>query len=207
MKLLLAIIGAFALSLGLQGRSSAEPDLLARMAQVNPELHSYTATLHAHVVLTTFPFLATDLTGTFYHKDPDLYKLEITDGLPGIASQFSKLYPRIEPASQWRRIFVVTIVSDDSRHTIFRLVPRKRGNVDHIDAVVDDRTATVTSMRWNYENGGWATMADSYATIGGNLVVTSQTGHVEEPAYKGNITSTLDNYVFNPNLSDAIFQG
>jgi len=207
MKPLLAIIGAFALCLGLQGRSSAAPDLLARMAQVNPELHSYTATLHAHVVLTTFPFLATDLTGTFYHKDPDLYKLEITDGLPGIASQFSKLYPHIEPASQWRRIFVVTIVSDDSRHTIFRLVPRKRGNVDHIDAVVNDRTATVTSMRWNYDNGGWATMNDSYATIGGNLVVTSQTGHVEEPAYKGNITSTLDNYVFNPNLSDAIFQG
>jgi len=207
MKPLLAIIGAFALCLGLQGRSSATPDLLARMAQVNPDLHSYTATLHAHVVLTTFPFLATDLTGKFYHKDPDLYKLEITDGLPGIASQFSKLYPHIEPASQWRRIFVVTIVSDDSRHTIFRLVPRKRGNVDHIDAVVDDRTATVTSMRWNYENGGWATMNDSYATIGGNLVVTSQTGHVEEAAYKGNITSTLDNYVFNPNLSDAIFQG
>ncbi len=207
MKPLLAVIGAFALCLSLQGRSPAAPDLLARMAQVNPELHSYTATLHAHVVLTTFPFLATDLTGTFYHKDPDLYKLEITNGLPGIAAQFSKLYPHIEPASQWRRVFFVTIVSDDSRHTIFRLVPRKRGNVDHIDAVVDDRTATVTSMRWNYDNGGWATMNDSYATIDGNLVVTSQTGHVEEPAYKGNITSTLDNYVFNPNLSDAIFQG
>lgn len=207
MKPLLAIIGAFALCLGLQGRSSAAPDLLARMAQINPELHSYTATLHAHVVLTTFPFVATDLTGTFYHKDPDLYKLEITGGLPGIAAQFSKLYPHIEPASQWRRIFVVTLVSDDSGHTTFRLVPRKRGNVDHIDALVDDRTATVTSMRWNYDNGGWATMNDTYSSIGGNLVVTSQTGQVDEPAYKGNITSTLDNYVFNPNLSDAIFQG
>ncbi len=207
MKPLLAIIGTLALCLGLQGRGSAAPGLLARMAQVNPELHSYTATLHAHVVLTTFPFLATDLTGTFYHKDPDLYKLEITSGLPGIASQFSKLYPHIEPASQWKRVFAVTIVSDDGRHTIFRLVPRKRGNVDHIDAVVDDRSATVASMRWNYVNGGWATMNDTYATIDGNLVVTSQTGHVEEPAYKGNITSTLDNYVFNPSLSDAIFQG
>ncbi|MHB8147248.1 MAG: LolA family protein [Vulcanimicrobiaceae bacterium] len=207
MKSFLAIVGALALCLGVSARGSAADDLLARMGQVNPNLHSYTATLHAHVVLTTFPFLATDLVGEFYHKDPDLYKLEITGGLPGIASQFSKLYPHIEPASQWNRIFVVTIVSDEGGHTTFRLVPRKQGNVDHIDAVVDDRTATVTSMRWNYVNGGWATMNDTYATIGGNIVVTSQTGQVEEPVYKGNITSTLDNYVFNPKLPDAIFQG
>ena len=206
MKLLMALLGAGVLTLGVIGPASATDDLLARMARVNPSLHAYTATMHAHVALTTFPFVSTDLSGTLYHKDPDLYKLDITSGLPGIAAQFSKLYPHIEPPALWNRFFVVSVLADNGTATAFHLVPRKRGNVDHIDALVDDRSATVTSMRWNYRNGGSATMNDRYATIGGNLVVTSQTGEVEEPAYKGNITSTLDNYVFNPPLEDAIFQ-
>jgi hypothetical protein len=192
-------------ALGTVPLPASEDALLTRMSALNPTLHSYTATLKAHVALQTFPFVTTDLVGTYYHKDPDLDKLVITSGLPGFAQQFSKVYPHIEPASLWDEFYEVTKVGDDGTLTAYRLVPRKRGNIDHIDVRVDDRTATIASMRWSYYNGGWAVMNDAYGNIQGNVVVTSQTGEVDEPGYRGNVTSTLTNYELNPHISDSIF--
>jgi len=183
----------------------ASGDLLARMIAVNPNLHSFKATLHANVVLKSFPFLSASLSGTYYHKEPDKSKVVFTSGVPLIASQFDKLYAHIESPSQWQDVYTVTVAGDDAGVTTFRLVPRKTGNVDHIDAKVDDKTATVTSMRWSYANGGYAEMIDHYGTVDGNTVVTSQTGHVQEPGYVADITSTIDHYTINPNLADSVF--
>ena len=184
----------------------ADDDLLVRAAAVNPNLHSYTATLHAHVALKTFPYLATDLTGTYYHKNPNKDKLDITSGLPGLAKQFNKLYPHFVSPAQWNDIFEVTKSGDDGNATTYKLVPRKQGNIDHIDAAISDKAATVTSMTWHYDNGGTAVMNNTYSMVGGNEVVTAQTGSVDEPSYKGDITTTLDNYKINPSIADSVFQ-
>jgi hypothetical protein len=183
----------------------ADDDLLMRMAQVNPHLHAFTATLHANVQLKSFPFLAANLVGTYYHKEPDKTKVVFQSGVPLIAQQFDKLYAHIESPSVWHQMYKVKVVSDSGTTTAFRLVPLHGGNVDHIDATVDDKTATVASIRWNYVNGGYAEMNNRYETIAGNVVVTSQTGHVQEPGYVADITSTIDNYTFNPQLSDNLF--
>ncbi|MBV8149264.1 MAG: hypothetical protein JO092_09255 [Candidatus Eremiobacteraeota bacterium] len=183
----------------------ADEELLARMAELNPHLHAFTATLHANVQLKSFPFLAASLVGTYYHKEPDKTKVVFKSGVPLIAQQFDKLYAHIESPSVWRQVYDVKVVSDSGTTTAFRLVPLHAGNVDHIDATVNDKTATVATMRWNYVNGGYAEMNNRYETIGGNLVVTSQTGHVQEPGYVADITSTIDNYAFNPELSDSLF--
>jgi hypothetical protein len=202
-------IGALLLTLGcLTGTappSQSAGSLLVRMAQVNPNLHAFSATLRAHVALKSFPFLATDLVGTYYYKEPDKNKVVFTSGVPIVAAQFDKLYAHIESPSQWEKVYTVTTVSDDGNTTAFKLVPRTAGNIDHIDAVVDDASATVKSMRWNY-NGGYAEMTNRYGDVGGYVVVQSQTAHVELPGYTADITSTIDNYKFNPALSDGIFQ-
>lgn len=185
---------------------AGDDDLLTRAAAVNPSLHSYTATLHAHVALRSFPYLATDLTGTYYHKDPNKDKLDITSGLPGLAKQFSKLYPHFVSPGQWAEVFAVTKTGDDGTSTTYKLVPKKRGNIDHIDAVIANKDATVTSMTWHYYNGGTASMSNSYSSVDGNQVVTAQTGSVDEPTYKGEIDTKLDNYKLNPQISDSVFQ-
>jgi outer membrane lipoprotein-sorting protein len=187
------------------GAAPADEGLLARMAQVNPHLHAFTATLHASVQLKSFPFLSANLVGTYYHKEPDKTKVVFSSGVPLIAQQFDKLYAHIESPSVWQQVYKVKLVSDTGRTAAFRLTPLRAGNVDHIDAVVNDKTATVASMRWNYGNGGYAEMSNQYGTVDGNLVVTSQTGHVEEPGYVADITSTIDNYTINPQLSDNLF--
>ncbi len=180
--------------------------LLARMATLNPGLHSFTATLHAHVVMRSFPFLSADLVGTYYYEEPDKNKVVFTGGVPLIAQQFDKLYAHIESPSKWQQLYVVTTVSDDGKTTHFKLVPRKRGNIEDIDATVDDTSATVASMRWNYENGGYAEMINRYGRVEENLVVESQSGHVEEPGYIADITSTIGGYKINPTLPDSVFE-
>lgn len=186
-------------------RTVAGDDLLTRMGALNPTLRTFTATMHADVTLKTFPFMDVHLTGTYYHKEPDRNKIVFTSGVPMVAQQFDKLYAHIESPSRWSQVYNVTVVSDDGKSTTYRLVPRKRGNVDHIDAVADDRSATVRSMRWNYGNGGYAEMKNRYGTVEGNVVVLSQTGHVQEPGYTADITSTLDNYTFNAPIADSVF--
>jgi hypothetical protein len=183
----------------------AAATLLARMAALNPDLQSFTATLRAHVVMKSFPFLSADLVGTYYYKEPDKNKVVFTSGVPLVAQEFDKLYAHIESPSSWRDLYEVTTVSDDGRTAQFRLVPRKRGNVAQIDAVADDKSATVTSMRWSYGNGGYAEMTNRYGRVDGNLVVESQTGHVEEPGYVADISSTIGDYKINPALSDSVF--
>lgn len=179
--------------------------LLARMAEVNPNLHAFTATMHAHVVMKSFPFLSADLEGTYYYKEPDKNKVVFTSGVPLVAQQFDKLYAHVDSPSQWQDKYVVTALSDDGTSARFRLVPRKRGNVEEVDATADDKTATVTSMRWRYQNGGYAELTNRYGRVDGNFVVESQSGHVEEPGYVADITSTIGGYKINPTLPDGIF--
>lgn len=180
-------------------------DLLARMIALNPALHSYSAAMHAHVALETFPFLSTDIVATYYHKDPDLNKVEVTSGMPAVAQGFSQLFPRIEPPARWEALYAVTQTGDDGHDTTFSLVPRAEGNVSKITVTVDDATATIRAQRWDYVNGGWASVDNRYSVIQGNALVTSQTGHVEEPGYKGDVTTTLSGYQINPNLPDSLF--
>jgi outer membrane lipoprotein-sorting protein len=197
--MLIALLSALPL------RAAADDELLARMAALNPDLHSYSATVHAHVALVTFPFISTDIVATYYHKDPDLNKLQVTSGLPVIAQSFSQLFAHIEPPSRWPALYTVNKTRDDGKTTSLTLVPRSRGNVTQIEVIADDASATIRSMRFDYENGGWATVDQHYSVIQGNTVVTSQTGHVEEPSYKGDVTATLSEYQLNPALPDSLF--
>jgi hypothetical protein len=198
--LLAALLGAAA-PCGADSQSA----LLDRMAALNPHLRAFTATLRAHVAMKSFPFLSADLVGTYYYKQPDKNKVVFTSGVPLIAQQFDNLYAHIEPPSRWRELYSISVLSDDGTTTTFRLVPRKHGNVDRIEATADDATATVTRMRWEYANGGYAEMNDRYGRQDGNLVVRSQSGHVQEPGYVADISSTIEDYQLNPTLSDDLF--
>jgi hypothetical protein len=201
------VLATIAFAFGLCGSpaGASTDDLLARMAALNPGLHTFTATMHANVALKSFPFLTVQLVGTYYHKEPDQNKLVFSSGVPAVAQQFDKLYAHIEAPSRWQEIYTVSVVADDGTTTTFKLVPRKRGNVDHIDAKANDKTATVDSMRWTYDNGGYAEMNNQYGRIAGNVVVTSQNGHVQEPGYTADITSTIDHYKINDPVPDSVF--
>ena len=192
------------LTFGIAATPATDDPLLARAGAINADLHSYTATMKAHVTLTSFPHMSADIVANVYHKDPDLNKIEVTSGLPIMASQFNHFVLQLEPPSQWDRLYAVTRESDYGVST-YKLVPKVPGNIDHIDAVINDSTALVTELTWTYANGGTAHIVNTYSKIDGSYVVTAQTGTVNEPSYQGKIDATLDDYKLNAAISDSTF--
>lgn len=188
-----------------QTPAPANTPLMQRMIAQSESVQTYTAQVHADVAMHTFPFLSPSLDGTYYHKEPNKNKIVFTSGVPLIAGEFSKVYPQVESPSQWNDVYVVTQQGDQSGYTTFTLVPRKHGRVDRIDAKVDDKTAEVTSMRWNYGDGGYATLDQTYSTVQGHLLVTGQTGHFQDPNYNADVKSTFSGFKINAPIPDSVF--
>lgn len=210
--ILLAVAAAFAMLCGVTpafARSDAPGasagSLLQRMIAESGSVKSYTASVHADVAMHTFPYLSPSLDGTYYHKEPSKNKIVFTSGLPFIAKQFSKVYPEVESPSRWQQIYVISSEGDDGSFTTLKLVPRKHGRIDHIDAKIDDKTAEVVSMRWNYNDGGYATLQQTYGDVDGHRLVTQQTGHFEVPHYNADLKSTFSNFKIDAAIPDSIF--
>jgi hypothetical protein len=205
-RIALVVALALAIGAGAHAPAVAQGDLLARMIALNPGLKTYTASIHADVHMTSFPYLNPILDGTYYHKDPSQDKIVFTSGLPGIAKQFSKIYPHIAPPVAWKITYQVTVGSSDGTTTTFKLVPIKHGRVDHIDVVVDQATATIVSMHWNYNDGsGYAELHQTFTKVGNDYLIAAQTGHVEQSIYKADITSTFGSYKLNTPIDDSVF--
>jgi hypothetical protein len=206
MRFLCSIIALAALVTSSVTLASSDSPLMVRMIALNAGLRSYEAAIHADITMKTFPFLNPSLDGTYYHKEPGMDKIVFTSGVPSMAEEFSKIYPHVPSPSQWDSVYIVKQGRDDGQATAFTLVPRKHGRVDHIDVSVDDASATVLFMRWNYDDGGYAELHQTFSNVNGNLLVTGQTGHFDSSLYKADVTSTLTNYKLNPPLSDTFFQ-
>jgi hypothetical protein len=79
------------------------------------------------------------------------------------------------------------------------------GRVEHLDVRVADTDATTTGYTWTYKDGGSVSFDQSYETIGGNYLVAKQTGHVDLPSYKADVSSSFSGYKINVAVADSIF--
>lgn len=168
-------------------------------------VRSYTASVRADIAMHSFPFLSPTLEGTYYHKEPSKNKVVFTSGLPFIAKQFSKVYPEVESPANWQQKYVVSMENQDGTYTTLKLVPRKHGRIDHIDAKIDNATADLVQLRWNYNDGGYAMLDQIYSVIEGHRLVTEQTGHFEVPHYNADLKSTFSNFKINADIPDSVF--
>ncbi len=178
--------------------------LLRRMVNLNPNLKSYKATIHLDVALKSFVPLNPSLDGSIFFKQPDKEAV-VFDTVPSLASQFKKVYPRVDPPSSWLRLYDVTQMSDDGSVTLFRLIPKKNGRIEHLDVKADDSNATIKGYTWTYKDGGYVSFEQTFETIAGNLLPEKQTGHVELPSYKADVTSAFSNYQLNVAIADSVF--
>lgn len=203
---MLACLGVAGMLTPLSGaRAQSPPGVLPRLIALSENVHSYMASVHADVVMRTFPYLTPQLDGTYYHKEPSKDKLVFTSGLPLIAQAFSNVYPHVESPSRWQEVYFISVEAGDGRTTTLKLVPRKHARVDHIDAKIDDRTAQLVQMRWTYSDGGYATLDQSYGKVDGYELVTRQNGHVELSSYKADLTATFSNFKVNAPIPDSVF--
>ncbi len=188
-----------------RAQSGGDPDAVyARMQHVNDGLRSYAAVLHVDVTTHGFPYISPSLDGTAYFQAPDRSAV-VFDTVPLLANQFKKVYPTLEPPSEWPKIYDVTPLADDGTTTQFRLVRKKNGRIDHVDVSVDDATATVTSMAYFYKDGGSIAFQQTYQQIDGNYVIKTQTGKVDIPHYSADVASTFSNYRLNVKIDPQVF--
>ena len=180
--------------------------LIARAAARSASVKSYVANVHAVIAMHSFPFVSPTLEGTYYHKEPNKNKIVFTSGLPFIAKQFSKVYPQVQSPAQWASVYVISSEGDDGVDTTLKLVPRKHGRVDHIDARLDDKTAEVVSLRWTYNDGGYATLIQTFGAVDGHELVVAQSGHFEVPHYDADLTSTFSDFRLNVPIPDSVFE-
>jgi hypothetical protein len=180
-------------------------ELYRRMTLANAQLRTYKAKLGVTIVLRSFLPLTTTLNGTLFFKQPDKQAV-VFDSVPALAKEFQKVYPRIEAPLAWPRIYSVSSLGSEGGMTTFRLVPLKHGRVLHLDVRVDEATATIRAYAWTYEDGGDISFQQSFATQSGFQLPSGQTGRVNLPAYKADVTSTIGEYQLNVPLSEAIFE-
>jgi outer membrane lipoprotein-sorting protein len=179
--------------------------LFKRMVALNASLQTYKATVHLDVALKSFPYISPSLDGVAYYKKPDRNAV-VFDTVPALASQFKKVYPKIDPPSDWNATYDVYVMGDTAGSTTFRLVPKKNGRVDHLDVKANDANGTITDYTWTYKDGGFVTFDQSYKSQNGNLLVDKQTGHVELPSYRADVSSQFSNYQLNVAVADSVFE-
>ncbi len=189
------------------GQASTNSDnVLARLISANVGLRSFTAGVNADVVMHSFPYLSANLGGMYYHKEPSKDKVVFTSGLPFIAKQFSNVYPHVESPARWHDVYEISMERDDGMYTTFKLVPRSGGRIDHIDAKVGDKSGELAQLRWNYTDGSYATLNQTYGKVGAYRLVTRETGHFENPNYNADLSSTFSNFKVNVAIPDSIFR-
>ena len=179
--------------------------LYKRMVVLNGAVKTYKADVHLDVALKTFPFISPSLDGNVYYKKPGKEAV-VFDTVPALASQFKKVYPKVDPPGTWLALYSVAVLGDDGTNTTFRLVPKRNGRVDHLDVKADDATATIRNYVWTYKDGGTVSFDQSFTSVGGNYLVQKQTGHVDLPSYKADVTSAFSNYKLNVDIADSVFQ-
>ncbi len=205
---LAAAVAVAALATAFRVPAAAAPpagtDLLHRMTQINDRLRTYTARIHLDVAMKSFPYISPSLDGNVYFRAPDKQAV-VFDTVPSLASQFKKVYPKLDPPVTWAKIYDVTPISDENGTTTFRLIPKKNGRVEHLDVKVDDTNATIKSYTWTYKDGGFITFDQTFKMLGSDYLIDHQAGHVELPSYKADLASSFSNYKLNVAIDDSVF--
>ena len=202
--LLLATLLLGALAGPAHAQANAADALLKRMAQVNPGLQSYTATAHVDIALHTFPYLSPGLDVNYYYNAPDKQAL-VFNTVPVIAQQFQKVYPRLDPPATWPSLYNFSVIGGDANATMLRLVPKRHGRVEHLDVKVENATALPSSFTWTYDDGGSVSFDQQYVHVQGDYLIKLQTGKVDLPSYKADVTSTFSNFKVNVPVPDSVF--
>jgi outer membrane lipoprotein-sorting protein len=179
-------------------------ELFQRMEKLNADVKTYTASLHVDVAMKSFPYLSPTLDGNVYYEQPDRTAV-VFNTVPVLAEQFKKVYPNIEPPSKWLELYDVSVVGDTNGTTWFKLVPKNAARVDHVDVRADDKTATIVAMTWTYKDGGYVTLAQQFGTFAGHLLVNRQTGHIELPGYKADVSAAFSGYKLNVPIDERVF--
>lgn len=192
-----------------QATPSAQ-DLYAKVQATNPGLKDYSAAIKMEVdaKVSFIPYRPT-LEGRYYHKRPDLHKLEVTK-----APSYLKKYPNIFgfslPSLKKYRPGVVKEERVDGKilYRIPLLPVRANSSVSSIDLFIEPSTNLVKKQFTYYKNGNSIKVWVNYAKVGQFQVFDSMRAEFEFPTASGHAKANArySDYRFNQGLSDSFFE-
>jgi outer membrane lipoprotein-sorting protein len=171
-----------------------------KMLGVNKGLQSY----EAHVdVQTRLPLGSFTLHGTLYDLG-DRSKV-VFDHVPAIARSSVENQPSIGAASNWPKLYAISLISRTPGLTTYRLVPVSAEGVRSIDAVVDNASGLVQEYVWSNTNGLTITSDQTYELVGGYQLVGSVTSKTRGAGVRADSTTTFTNYQLNVTVPESVF--
>lgn len=199
---------AATLALVLATIGAATPDahaIIARMAQRNPTLLTYTARVHVNVHMLSFPYFSPQLDGTTYYRRPETYEV-VFDRMPSYARGFSRLFNDVGSPLAWERVQNVTFEGTTTiagRPTfVLRMTKKIHSDIlDHTLAYVDAASAVLVKMEWYYTNGGRISMTQGYRYENGYWVLGEQHARIDIPYVHAVAEATYGTYQTNVPLT------
>lgn len=175
--------------------------VVARMAERNPSLKSYTARVHVDVRMLSFPYLAPKLDGTSYFKRPDLYVV-VFDRMPGYARGFGRLFNEVGNPLAWEKDQNISVDGtswvDGRPMIVLRLTKKIHSDIlDHTLAYVDAGDFSLVRMEWYYTSGGKITMSQQYRQEGMYSVLSQQHATIAIPHVRAVAEATYGSYATN----------
>ena len=182
----------------------ASPALFKRAVTGNPALKSYTATASLAARMTHPLPLRKTLNGKAWYLKPQL-KVEF-DNVPPQLARFKDLSASAASFEGSSAQYALASGSDDGTASTFSLNPKKPGSrVKSVNVIVDDASAKVTKIVWNYTDGSTLSVVPTYSTLGGTRVASSFAINASFPGYGVSGTLTLSDINVNATVDPSVF--
>jgi hypothetical protein len=200
-----AILAAALLASDAAGAAStASPALLARAANPNPTLNSYTASAQLSAILHVVIPVHKTFPGSVYYLRPNR-KIEFQN-VPSDLASFRDLVSTTPTYEQATQQYAITPLADNGTVSKYSLVPKKTGGrVKNLLVTVNDQTALISGAQWNYTNGGTLNFTQTYESVGTYRLPAKANIAARFPGYSVDGTLTFSDYQPNAPVSPSVF--
>ena len=199
-----AILAAALLAPAAGAASTASLALLARAANPNPTLNSYTASAQLSAILHVVIPVHKTFPGSVYYQRPNR-KIEFQN-VPSELARFKDLVSASPSYEQATLQYAINPLADDGTVSRYSLVPKKTGGrVKNVLVTVNDQTALISSAQWNYTNGGTLDFSQTYEGVGAYRLPAKANIAARFPDYSVDGTLTFSKYQPNAPVSPSIF--
>ncbi|MBV8170506.1 MAG: hypothetical protein JO219_01085 [Candidatus Eremiobacteraeota bacterium] len=170
--------------------------VIERVVDRNPGLHSYRASAHLDLRQVTFPYLHPVLDGHAYVLAPGYTTFDYPH-TPFYLKGLTKFQGAFGDATRWQRCYDITL---STRPDLFDLhmVPKVQGEIAFVDVELAPDGA-INHVEWRYRENekDYISLTQTYSSVQGHSVVTSQATDVTLHHIRAKGTQTFSAFEFN----------
>lgn len=207
-KILLLLLACCLLAQGARADQQVE-DLFARAKALNPQLADYSADMNLILdAKVAFVPYKPNLNGTYFFKKPDKSKVKL-EKAPSFLKRYPGIYgfhlPILEKYNS--QVLGREKLNGAECHHI-ELIPKvMKSDVRRLDVWINTSDYTVARHQTTYAKEGLLTVDSEFQTVDGYTVLKAMRAVIRFPSasIEGTARATYDNYRFNQNLPDSLF--